>query len=42
MAPPVWMAVALEAVHQNIYDTVHISMIRTFDNSACDLILVVE
>jgi len=27
MAPPVWMAVALEAVHQNIYDTVHISMI---------------
>jgi ABC-2 type transport system permease protein len=27
IAPPVWMAVALEAVYQNIYDTVHISMI---------------
>ncbi len=27
VAPPVWMAVALEAVYQNIYDTVHISMI---------------
>jgi hypothetical protein len=26
-APPVWMGVALEAVYQNIYDTVHISMI---------------
>lgn len=27
IAPPVWMGVALEAVYQNIYDTVHISMI---------------
>ena len=27
MAPPVWMAVALESVSQGIYDTIHISMI---------------
>ena len=27
IAPPVWMAVALESVYQHIYDTIHISMI---------------
>ena len=27
MAPPVWMAVALESVFQGIYDSIHISMI---------------
>jgi len=27
IAPPVWMAVALESIYRHIYDTVHISMI---------------